>query len=130
MQLWKQKPILGHGAGGFRSADVKIKGINAGGSVTTTKDAQVTPENTYYRIIVEYSIVGLVVLVLLWGWQIIKAFKLPDPFTRKLAIAFMLTISLGSMRQDLLIDESPRLFYILFPVFLYALVIMCKKPNA
>ena len=127
LTLWQQKPILGHGTGGFRAADVKIKGTNFDGGVTTTKNAQVTPENTFYRILVEHGAVGLIVLILLWGWQLFKAFSIEDVLTRNLAVAFMLTMIFASMSQDLLIDESPRLFYILFSTLLYAPMIMQKN---
>jgi len=125
-ELWKQKPILGHGTGGYRAADVAIQGITASGAVTSTAHAQVTPENTYYRILVEHGLIGFLVLVLLWVWQLLTAFKMKDPIFRRIAVVFMLVMIFASFSQDLLLDESPRLFYILFSVLLYAPTIMRK----
>jgi len=127
LQLWQQKPIFGYGTGGFRAADIKIKGTTSNGNITTIAHAQVTPENTYYRILVEQGVVGLIILILLWGWQLMVAFKMTEPLVRNLAVAFMLVMIFASFSQDLLLDESPRLFYILFSVLLYAPVIMRKQ---
>lgn len=127
LTLWQRKPIWGYGTGGFRRADIAIRGVNAGGEFTTIAHAQATPENTYYRILVEQGIVGLLALLLLWGWQCIAAFRLTEPIARQVAIAFMLVMLVASMSQDLLLDGSPRLFYVLFSTLLYAPLIMGER---
>jgi O-antigen ligase len=118
--LWKQAPIFGHGTGGFRGADVKIGGIAAAGNLSTEQASQTTPEQTYARILVEQGIVGLIILLAFWGTQLFYAFKLKNPMRKNLAIGLMVTMMLASFSQDLLKDESPRLFYIFFTSLLFA----------
>lgn len=126
--LWKQTPIFGHGTGGFRGADIKIGGMSAGGVISTQAAAQTTPEQTFARILVEHGLVGLVVLIALWGMQLFYAFKLKNPMRKNLAIGLMITMLVASFSQDLLKDESPRLFYIYFTSLLFAPLFQ-RKPN-
>ena len=129
--LWKQKPILGWGTGGYRYGAIQMGGITAGGYISELQaSAQTTPENTYYRLLVESGAVGLLLWLLLWGWQLRVAFQFKDPVYRVVAVAFMLTMIVASMSQDLLLDESPRLFYILFTTVLFAPVILREKMMA
>ena len=127
LRLWQQKPIFGYGTGGFRPADFKIKHIGPNGSVVNIGRMQDSPENTYFRILVEYGMVGLLVLILLWGWQCVAAFRLSEPVARQIAMAFMLVMIVASMSQDLLLDNSPCMFYVLFSTLLYAPLIMRKR---
>lgn len=124
--LWKKAPIFGHGTGSYRYWSVVIHGINANGGVSNLSDEQVTPENTYYRFLVEHGLVGLLVLLGFWFWQLSMAVKMPDLMYRHLSTAFMMVMFVASMSQDLLLDESPRLFYILFTCLLYSPVVMKK----
>ena len=124
--LWKQAPILGNGTGSYRYWSPKIHGITAGGGVSTVKNTQTTPENTFYRILVEHGLAGEIVLICFWLWQLLIAFKMEEALYRNLAIGFIATMFVASMSQDLLLDESPRLFYILFTCLLYSPVVMKK----
>jgi len=126
--LWKQAPIFGHGTGGFRGADIKIGGIAASGGVSTQAAAQTTPEQTFARILVEHGLVGLAVLVVFWSVQLFYAFQLKNPMRKNLAIGLMVTMLVASFSQDLLKDESPRLFYIYFTSLLFAPLFQ-RKPN-
>ncbi|MSP52667.1 MAG: O-antigen ligase family protein [Gammaproteobacteria bacterium] len=124
--LWKQAPFFGHGTGGFRGADIKIGGVSAAGVMSTESAAQTTPEQTYARILVEQGIVGLTILLVLWGVQLFYAFKLNNPMRKNLAIGVVVTMLLASFSQDLLKDESPRLFYIYFTSLLFAPLVQRK----
>mgnify|MGYP003704893439 CR=1 FL=1 len=126
--LWKQAPFFGHGTGGFRDADIKIGGVAASGTTSTQQAAQTTPEQTFARIVVENGLVGLIVLLALWGLQLFYAFQLRDPMRKNLAIGLMVTMLLASFSQDLLKDESPRLFYIYFTCLLFAPLFQ-RRPN-
>ena len=127
LTLWQKRPIVGYGTGGFLLADIAIKGAKADGGVTNIDHPQTTPENTYYRMLVEHGIVGLLALLLLWGWQCVAVFRFTEPVARHVATAFMLVMIVTSMSADLLLGESPRLFYILFSALLYASLIMRKR---
>ena len=126
--LWKHAPLVGNGTGSYRYWSPKIDGITAGGGVSTVTHSQTTPENTYYRILVEHGLLGVVVLLGFWFWQLFIAFKMKDALYRNVAIGFMATMFVASMSQDLLLDESPRLFYILFTCLLYSPLVMKKLP--
>jgi O-antigen ligase len=120
LTLFKEHPILGHGTGGYSYAAIQIHGITAMAGVSSAKAPQVTPENTFYRILVEHGAVGMIIFLLFWLWQLVTAFRLSDSVYRNIAVGFMLTMIIASMSQDLILDESPRLFYILFSSLLYA----------
>lgn len=118
--LWKKAPIFGHGTGGFRGADIKIGGMTASGIASTQEAPQTTPEQTFARILVENGLIGLIILTALWSVQLFYAFRLKNPMRKNLAIGLMVTMLLASFSQDLLKDESPRLFYIYFTSLLFA----------
>lgn len=126
IKLWKMSPVLGHGTGSYRYWSVKIHGIDAKGDISNPLNEQTTPENTYYRILVEHGLVGEIVWICFWLWQLIMAFKMDDVLYRHLALSFIVTMFIASMSQDLLLDESPRLFYILFTCLLYSPIVMKK----
>lgn len=117
--LWKKSPVFGHGTGSYEYWSPVIKGINAGGEVATLQHPQSTPENTYYRFLAEHGFIGLLLLLGLWIWQLLVIKKMPDKYYRQLAYAFMLIMFTASMSQDLILDESPRLFYIFLTCLLY-----------
>ena len=123
VELWILNPLFGSGTGGFRDSDVKLGGITAWGGISTAISAQTSPEQTYARILVEHGLIGLAVLLALWGLQIYYSFKLSDKMFANLALGFMAVMLLGSFSQDLLRDESPRLFYIFFSVLFFAPII-------
>lgn len=126
-ELWKAHPIFGNGTGGFRDADIKLGGVNAGGGISTANAPQVSPEQTYARILVEHGLIGLSVLLVLWGLQVYYAFKLSNKMFANLALGFMAIMIFGSFSQDLLRDESPRLFYIFFSVLFFAPIVLKNK---
>lgn len=120
IKLWKQSPIFGLGTGSYRYWSPKIKGITAVGAISTEQHAQTTPENTFYRLLVEHGALGFLVLIVFWLWQLFVGFKMPNKLYKHLSVAFIATMFAASMSQDLLIDESPRLFYILLTCLLYS----------
>jgi len=126
-ELWKAHPIFGNGTGGFRDADVKLGGVSAGGGPSTAATPQVSPEQTYARILVEHGVIGLGVLLILWGLQVYYSFKLSNKMFANLALGFMAVMIFGSFSQDLLRDESPRLFYIFFSVLFFAPIVFKKQ---
>jgi O-antigen ligase len=124
LTLWKQKPLFGQGTGGYRAADITIKGITAAGGTTSYAAAQVTPENTFYRILVEQGLLGILLLIGLFAVQLYYAIFKMRGLRQKITIGFMCTIIFASFSQDLILDESPRLFYTLFTSLLYAPILL------
>ena len=122
-EIWLAHPLLGNGTGGFRHADIELGGVTAGGGTSTAMAAQTSPEQTYARILVEHGLLGLAVLLALWSMQVYYSFRLTDKMFGNLALGFMVVMILGSFSQDLLRDESPRLFYVLFTALFFAPII-------
>lgn len=120
-ELWKQKPIFGYGTAGFQQAYINIHGIAAGGaSFSTPSNPQVSPENTFYFIAVEHGLIGLGLLIALLLVQWRAAFTLPDSLDRHIAQALVLSFIVASFSAPMLLDESPRLFYVFFTSLLFA----------
>ena len=122
-ELWQAHPLFGNGTGGFRDADARLGGVTASGGISSATAAQTTPEQTFARILVEHGLIGLIILLALWGTQIYYAFKLSDKMFINLALGFMGVMIFCSFSQDLLRDESPRLFYIFFSALFFAPIV-------
>ncbi|MSP52666.1 MAG: O-antigen ligase domain-containing protein [Gammaproteobacteria bacterium] len=129
-ELWVLNPLFGNGTGGFREADIELGGVTAGGGISTALSAQTSPEQTYARVLVEHGLMGLAVLLALWGIQIYYSFKLSDKMFANLALGFMTMMIFGSFSQDLLRDESPRLFYIFFSALFFAPIIFKTRTES
>jgi O-antigen ligase len=121
LELWKQKPLFGYGTGGFAKAYININGLSAGGaSLSTASNPQVSPENTFLFIAVEHGLIGLAILLglLIVEWQ--GSFKLPDQLERHIAQALVIMFIIASFSAPMLLDESPRLFFVFFSSLLFA----------
>ncbi|MDF2529344.1 MAG: O-antigen ligase [Gammaproteobacteria bacterium] len=119
--LWKQKPIFGYGTGGFANAYISVHGISAGGSnYSTPSNPQVSPENTFYFIAVEHGLFGLLILVGMLVVQWLGSFKLPNVLDRHIAQALVLLFIACSFSAPMLLDESPRVFFIFFTSMVFA----------
>jgi len=120
-QLWKQKPLFGYGTAGFAQAYINIQGITAGGNTFSKANSpQVSPENTFYFMAVEHGLLGLVILLSMLIVQWLGAFKLPDQLDRHIAQALVITFIVASFSAPMLLDESPRLFFVFFSSLLFA----------
>ncbi|MDF2939961.1 MAG: O-antigen ligase [Gammaproteobacteria bacterium] len=127
-QLWKEKPIFGYGTGGFAAAYVTVGGISAGGaSLSTMQNPQVSPENTFYFIAVEHGVFGLFILLALLYTQWKGSFKLSDILDRHIAQGLVISFVLASFSAPMLLDESPRLFFVFFSSLVFAA--LSKKPS-
>jgi O-antigen ligase len=129
-EIWLAQPLFGNGTGGFRDADIELGGVTAGGGISTAMAPQTSPEQTYARILVEHGLLGLALLLALWGLQVYYSFKLTDKMFANLALGFMTLMILGSFSQDLLRDESPRLFYVFFTALFFAPIILKTNTKA
>jgi O-antigen ligase len=129
-EIWQAHRLFGNGTGGFREADIELGGVTAGGGISTAIAAQTSPEQTYARILVEHGLVGFAVLLALWVLQVYYSFKLTDKMFANLALGFMTVMLIGSFSQDLLRDESPRLFYVFFSVLFFAPIVFKKQTES
>ena len=120
LKLWKKKPIIGYGTGGFLKAYVDIHGISAGVVPSTMQHPQHDPEGTYTFILVEHGLLGLLMVLALYGAQIRRAFMIEKGIQRNLAQGFMLLIVIFSFGGNLLLGNSTMVFYIFFSALLFA----------
>jgi O-antigen ligase len=120
IRLWKQKPIIGYGTGGFLKAYVDIHGVTAGEQPSTMQHPQTDPENTYTFILVEHGLIGIVLLFLLYLAQIRRAFTFSFKLQRHLAQGFVLLVVAFGWAGNLLLSNSPLIFYLFFSVILFA----------
>ncbi|MDO8954513.1 MAG: O-antigen ligase family protein [Gammaproteobacteria bacterium] len=119
--LWKEKPLFGYGTAGFQQAYININGITAGGaSLSSAANPQVSPENTFYFIAIEHGLLGLSILIAMLIVQWRSSFTLADQLDRHIAQALVLTFILASFSAPMLLDESPRLFFVFFSSLLFA----------
>lgn len=119
IKLWKEKPIFGYGMGGFLKPYAKMKGINANGDVSTMAFPQTNPENTYMYVLVEHGLIGIVLLLLLYFAMIRKSFKLNNAMQRYIAQGFIVLIVLFSLAGNLLMGNSPMIFFVFFSAVLF-----------
>ena len=120
IKLWRKKPIIGYGTGGFLKAYVDIHGISAGVVPSTMQHPQHDPEGTYTFILVEHGLLGLLMVLALYGAQIRRAFMMEKGMQRDLAQGFILLIVIFSFGGNLLLGNSTMVFYVFFSALLFA----------
>jgi O-antigen ligase len=111
--MWRQAPIWGQGTGGTLKADIEVQGIRYDGTPLTLTNNQPFIESTYGSMLVEHGLVGLIVLLLLYGVQVWKSFSL-GAFYRPLALGFMLVMIIGGIANNMMFDGSTLIFYVFF----------------
>jgi hypothetical protein len=127
-QLWKEKPFFGYGTGGFAKAYISVGGISAGGNTLSSPvDPQISPENTFYFIAVEHGLLGLLLLLAMLYIQWQGSFKLTEIIDRHIAQALVISFILASFSAPMLLDESPRLFFVFFSSLVFAA--LSKNPS-
>jgi O-antigen ligase len=85
-RLIKQAPILGYGTGSFKMAAKQLGGVTGWRLIKT-------PHNEYLMVAVEFGVVGLLSLLLLFAVQWIISFRLGDMqhFAQGLLLVFMVS---------------------------------------
>jgi O-antigen ligase len=114
-QLISKKPWLGYGTGGYlltHAANSKQHYASLGAMKKNT-------ENSFWTLTIEHGLIGLglflYILAILWQRPLSKQLNLPG-----LNRAFLLTFILSSFSQDMLSDDVPRMFVLLFIALLFA----------
>ncbi|MDF2691379.1 MAG: O-antigen ligase [Gammaproteobacteria bacterium] len=120
-ELWKKKPVFGYGTGGFANAYISVGGVTATGiTLSTPAHPQISPENTFYFIAVEHGLFGLAILLAMLVVEWKSSFKLEQAIDRHIAQALVIGFILTSFSAPMLLDESPRLFFVFFTSLLFA----------
>ncbi|MEK6352626.1 MAG: O-antigen ligase family protein [Burkholderia cenocepacia] len=99
IELFRQRPVLGYGAGGL---EIEFQKLSAG---KTAAEGQLTanPHNEYLLMAVQLGTVGLLLFVNLIV-QIARGSRTLDPHSRHLLLAWLAIFTIGSLANSLLLD--------------------------
>ncbi|NTZ08514.1 O-antigen ligase family protein [Burkholderia metallica] len=99
VELFRQRPVLGYGAGGL---ELEFQKLSAG---KTAAEGQLTanPHNEYLLMAVQLGAVGLLLFVNLIV-QIARGSRALDPRSRHLLLAWLMIFAIGSLANSLLLD--------------------------
>ncbi|WP_321860450.1 O-antigen ligase family protein [Burkholderia cenocepacia] len=99
VELFRQRPVLGYGAGGL---EFEFQKLSAG---KTAAEGQLTsnPHNEYLLMAVQLGTVGLLLFVNLIV-QIARGSRTLDPRSRHLLLAWLAIFAIGSLANSLLLD--------------------------
>ncbi|WP_412525543.1 O-antigen ligase family protein [Burkholderia lata] len=99
IELYRQRPVIGYGAGGLQ---VQFEKLAAG---KTAAEGQLTsnPHNEYLLMAVQLGTLGLVLFVNLIV-QIARGSRTLDPRSRHLLLGWLAIFAIGSLANSLLLD--------------------------
>ncbi|CAB3766827.1 polymerase [Burkholderia puraquae] len=99
LDLYRQRPVIGYGAGGL---EVQFEKLAAG---KTAAEGQLTsnPHNEYLLMAVQLGTLGLVLFVNLIA-QIARGSRTLDPRSRHLLLGWLAIFTVGSLANSLLLD--------------------------
>jgi O-antigen ligase len=113
IEVIRDNPILGVGTGGFGKAYADL--ANRTGD-TLTKN----PHNEFLMIVAQFGLLGLVVLVCVFGTQWWAAARLPDRFDQTAARALVITMVVASILSSTLVDHAEGIFFVYMSALLFA----------
>jgi len=113
LEIIGANPVLGVGTGGFGKAYAdRVGGTGA--------PATQNPHNEILLMVVQFGIAGFVLLAGLFVTQWRLAPRLPTPFDRAAARAFVLTIAVTSLLSSTLLDHAEGFFFVYMSGLLFA----------
>jgi O-antigen ligase len=110
-RLLLDHPVFGTGTGSFAHEYANLK--------PTPHHLIDNPHNEYLNIGVQLGLIGVGVMLLMFGWQLQFSRLLPDR-RREIAQAVVLSIMLGSLANSWLMDTTEGHFYVYFVVLTFA----------
>jgi|WetSurMetagenome_2_1015567.scaffolds.fasta_scaffold174181_2 O-antigen ligase len=111
LQLIKKHPIFGTGTGSLRVEYAKL--------TPTPKFLTKNPHNEYLNITVQFGIVGLLLLLSMFGYQLWLSKQLPINM-RYFVQAVTISIMLGCLANSWLMDTTEGHFYAYFMILTFA----------
>ncbi|MBR8377983.1 O-antigen ligase family protein [Burkholderia cenocepacia] len=99
IELFRQRPVLGYGAGGL---ELEFQKLSAGKTAAEGK-LTANPHNEYLLMAVQLGTVGLLLFVNLIV-QIARGSRALDPRSRHLLLAWLAIFAIGSLANSLLLD--------------------------
>lgn len=118
--LLQQHPWIGTGTGSFAQDYLKI--VNNEQYVTQN------PHNEYLNIAVQFGLMGIMVLLALFGGHWYESNRLPC-IKRHMAQAVLVAIAVGSLFNSWLMDVTQGCFYVFFTALLFANLPVSFKRN-
>jgi O-antigen ligase len=115
LRLIKKNLFLGTGTGSFVDTYATIKHIPAG-----------NPHNEYLNITIQFGILGLIVLLLVFGIPLWYSRFLPEE-PKYIVRAVVLGIMVGSFANSWLLDTTEGHFYVYFIVLAFAAIPIKKQ---
>lgn len=112
VDLIKAHPIFGSGTGSFRYEYAKIKPA----PVILTHN----PHNEYLHIGVQFGLLGIFMLLLLFGAQLRYSYLLADVSMRNIAQAVVVSVIIGNCANSWLLDTATGHFYAYFIAIAFA----------
>ncbi|MBZ5792591.1 O-antigen ligase family protein [Burkholderia contaminans] len=99
LELYRQRPVIGYGAGGL---EFEFEKLTAG---KTAAEGQLTsnPHNEYLLMAVQLGMLGLLLFINLIV-QIARGSRALDPRSRHLLLAWLAIFAIGSLANSLLLD--------------------------
>jgi len=113
IEVIRDNPVLGVGTGGFTAAYAAL--------ASRTGDAPTAnPHNEFLMIIAQFGLVGLVLLLFVFGTQWWLAARLPDRFDQAAARGLVLTMVVASLLSSTLVDHAEGFFFVYMSGLLFA----------
>jgi len=113
IEVIRDNPVLGVGTGGFTAAYAAL--ANRMGDAPTAN-----PHNEFLMIVAQFGLVGLALLLCVFGTQWWLAARLPDRFDQAAARGFVLTMVVASLLSSTLVDHAEGIFFVYMGGLLFA----------
>lgn len=121
LKLIKKHPWIGTGTGSFAKDYL---------SITSEKHvATQNPHNEYFNIIVQFGLLGFIVLLALFVVHGITSFRLTGN-RQYFAQAVLLSIAVGSLFNSWLMDVTQGCFYVIFTALCFASLPLASTKNS
>jgi O-antigen ligase len=125
-EIIRDNPIFGVGTGGFKENYARINQINSP-QISPT----LNPHNMYIFVLVEFGVVGLILFLSIFFFQIKYALLQKDIVMKNIGIAFPLLFLLIMFSESYLLIPSTLFLFIFFSSILYTnpLTTKLKEPQ-
>lgn len=115
LEIIRQHPWLGVGTGDFSAEYAKVNQVRSPGLHDTAN-----AHNMYLQVWAQLGLVGLLLLLALFHFQILAALKATDPLARHVGIAFPASYLLLMFSDTYLMGHFTLLFFVVFSAYLPA----------
>lgn len=114
LELLRQHPWIGTGTGSFARTYSNVVSDKTDPSIATRN-----PHNEYLHVGVQFGLIGLIVLLVLFYSHWRESFRL-TPIRRYFSQAILVSIAVGCLFNSWLMDVAQGYFYVLFTALAFA----------